>query len=137
MKISWLFAEHQPTLMRVPSPQSKSDISDFDNCMRRLGNSRVRRERGKRRIPRHRRCAADGVRDGGARAKALRGEPADEVAAEGGFAAEQMRAAGDVEDQAVGCIEPDQRRVAVAPVGDGVEQGWSASGSASATAIAG
>ncbi len=33
-----------------------------------------------------------------------------------------MRAAGDVEKQSVRRVEPDQRRVAVAPVGDRVEQ---------------
>ena len=38
------------------------------------------------------------------------------------LAAEQMGAAGDVEHEAVGRIEADQRRVAVAPVGDGIEQ---------------
>ena len=38
------------------------------------------------------------------------------------LAAEQMRAAGDVEHQPVRRIEPDQRRVAVAPVGDRFEQ---------------
>ena len=38
------------------------------------------------------------------------------------LAAEQMRAAGDVEHQPVRRIEPDQRRIAVAPVGDRFEQ---------------
>ena len=38
------------------------------------------------------------------------------------LAAEQMRAAADVEQDAVGRIGGDERRVALAPVGDGVEQ---------------
>ncbi|GCC48831.1 hypothetical protein chiPu_0033187 [Chiloscyllium punctatum] len=37
------------------------------------------------------------------------------------LAAEQVRAAGDVEEQAIGRIERDQRREAVAPVGDVVQ----------------
>ena len=46
----------------------------------------------------------------------------DQIARQRRLAAEQMRAAGDVEHQAVRRIEPDQRRVAVAPVGDRFEQ---------------
>ena len=42
--------------------------------------------------------------------------------AHGGFPTEQVGAAGDVEHKAVGRIEADQRRVAVAPVGDGVDE---------------
>ena len=38
------------------------------------------------------------------------------------LAAEQMRAAGDVEQDAVGHIERDQRRIALAPFGDGFDQ---------------
>ena len=49
-------------------------------------------------------------------------EPRDQIAGERRFAAEQMRAAGDVEHKTVRRIEPDQRRVAVAPIGDGFEQ---------------
>ena len=57
----------------------------------------------------------------------LRGQPPDDVGTQRCLAAEQMRAAGDVEHQASAVeqalrIEPDQRRVAVAPVGDGLEQ---------------
>ena len=50
--------------------------------------------------------------------QAARSKPQHEIARECRFAAEQMRAAGDVEQQAVGRIEPDQRRIAVAPIGD-------------------
>ncbi len=50
--------------------------------------------------------------------KTLAREPRHDVAAQCLLAAEQMRAAGDVEQKAVGRIEADQRRVAVAPVGD-------------------
>ena len=49
-------------------------------------------------------------------------EPRDQIAGERRLAAEQMRAAGDVEQQTIRRIEPDQRRIAVAPVGDGFEQ---------------
>ncbi len=38
------------------------------------------------------------------------------------FATEQVRAAGDVEEQAVDAVQRHQRREAVAPVGDGVER---------------
>ena len=48
-------------------------------------------------------------------------EPRHDVAAQRLLAAEQMRAAGDVEQEPVRRIEADQRRVAVAPVGDRVE----------------
>ena len=62
--------------------------------------------------------AADRVGDRDARAKTLMREPRDQIAGQRRLAAEQMRAAGDVEQQAVRRIEADQRRVAVAPVGD-------------------
>ena len=38
------------------------------------------------------------------------------------FGAIKMRAAGNVEQEAVGRIDREQRRVALAPIGDGVEQ---------------
>ena len=66
--------------------------------------------------------AADRVGNRDAGAQALLREPRDQIAGERRFAAEQMRAAGDVEQQAIRRIEADQRRVAVAPVGDGFEQ---------------
>ena len=65
---------------------------------------------------------ADGRRDGGARREAEAGHPRQQVVAQLLLAAEQMRAAADVEQDAVGRIGGDQRRVALAPVGDGVEQ---------------
>ncbi len=46
----------------------------------------------------------------------------DEIVAQLRLAAEQMRAAADVEQDAVGRIDGDERRVALAPVGDGLEQ---------------
>src|SRR5580704_8442047 len=67
----------------------------------------------------HRPGAADRVRDGGAGRKTLQPEPPHDVVAEGGFAAEQMRAARDVERQSIRRIEPDQRGVTIAPVGNG------------------
>ena len=66
--------------------------------------------------------AADRVGNRDAGVKPLMREPRDQIAGQRRFAAEQMRAAGDVEQQAVRRIEADQRRVAVAPVGDGFEQ---------------
>ncbi len=77
---------------------------------------------GRVREARHRPSAADRVGDGGAGRKALQPEALYDVAAEGGLAAEQMRATRDVEHQSVRRIEPDERRVAVAPVRDGLEQ---------------
>ena len=65
--------------------------------------------------------AADGVGDGGAGMETLRREAGEEVAAKCRFPAEQVGAAGDVEDEAVGQVEADERRVAVAPVGDAFE----------------
>ncbi len=53
------------------------------------------------------------------------------------FAAEQMRAAADVEQDAVGRIDGDERRVAQAPVGDGVEQAASAAASSGTAMSAG
>lgn len=49
-------------------------------------------------------------------------QPHDEIARQCRFAAEQMRAAGDIEEEPVGRIKTYQRRVAVAPVGDRFEQ---------------
>lgn len=66
--------------------------------------------------------AARRIGDADARAQALGGEPRDDIAGERRLAAEEMGAAGDVEHDARGCVDPDQRGVAVAPVGDRVEQ---------------
>ncbi len=49
-------------------------------------------------------------------------QAAHEVAGERHLAAEQMGAAGDVEQEAILAGEPDQRRVAIAHVGDRLEQ---------------
>jgi hypothetical protein len=49
-------------------------------------------------------------------------EPRDQIVGERGFAAEQMRAAGNVEQQTIRRIEPNQRRRAVAPIGNAFEQ---------------
>lgn len=45
-------------------------------------------------------------------------KPPEQVLPQGRLPAEQMRTARNVENEAVGTIETDQRRVAVAPVGD-------------------
>ena len=73
-------------------------------------------------ITRHRPRTADRIGDRDARLIALRRKPSQEIACEHRLAAEQMRAAGDVQQQPIRRIEPDQRRVAVAPVGDRFEQ---------------
>ena len=65
---------------------------------------------------------ADGRGDGGARCKAETRHAGEEIVAQLRFAAEQMGAAADVEQNAVGRIGGDERRVALAPVGDGIEQ---------------
>ena len=56
--------------------------------------------------------------DCGADRKALRGKCCANGFHQCCFAAEQMRAAGDVKQQPMRRIECDQRRVAIAPVGD-------------------
>ena len=68
----------------------------------------------------HAHPTVSGDRD--ARLQPALAQPPHQIARERRLAAEQMRAAGDVEQQAVRRIEPDQRRVAVAPVGDRFEQ---------------
>jgi hypothetical protein len=57
-----------------------------------------------------------------ARDKTLTLEPKQEIAGQRIFAAEQMRAAGDIEQQTVRRIEPDQRGVTVTPIGDRFQQ---------------
>ena len=66
--------------------------------------------------------AHGGAGDGGADHKTLRGQNAAHEPHHRGLAAEQMRAAGDVEKQAVRGIERHQRGEAVAPIGDGVQR---------------
>ncbi len=65
---------------------------------------------------------ADGRGDGGMGGQAEACHPCEKVVAQPGLAAEQVRAAADVEQDAVGRIDGDERRVALAPVGDGVEK---------------
>ena len=62
--------------------------------------------------------AADRVGDRGAGAQTLLRKPRNQIAGQRRLAAEQMRAAGDVEQQTIRRIEADQRRVAIAPVGN-------------------
>ena len=82
----------------------------------------ARRHQGRAAEMRDREGAADRIGDGGAGVQTLGGEARKDVAAHGGFPTEQMGTAGDVEHEAVRCIEADQRRVTVAPVGDGVDE---------------
>ena len=65
---------------------------------------------------------ADGAGDGDAISKAGRLQAAAEIGDQRVLAAVEMRAAADVEQQAVGRIAGHQRRVAQAPVGDRFEQ---------------
>ena len=60
--------------------------------------------------------------NGGACRKAEPGHPRKEIVAKFLFAAEEMRAAADVEQNAVGWIGGEEGRVALAPVGHGVEE---------------
>ena len=66
---------------------------------------------------------ADAAGDGDAIGKAGLLQPLAEIGDQRRFAAVKMRAAADVEQQAVGRIAGHQRRVAQAPVGDVFEQG--------------
>src|SRR5262249_5438291 len=65
---------------------------------------------------------ANGGGDGGACRKAEPRHPREEIAAKVLLAAEEMRAAADIEQNAVGRIDGDERRVALAAVGNGVEK---------------
>ena len=75
-----------------------------------------------RAIARHAPGAAHAVGDGNPRLETLMRQPRDEIAAHRRFAAEQMRAAANVEHQPVRRIETGERRIAVGPVGDRFEQ---------------
>ena len=95
------------------------------------GRDRQRRQRLAHCARRHHGGAAEArdreggpgrIRDRRAGLQALGGQALEHIAAHGGFTAEQMGAARDVEHQAVGRIEADQRRITVAPVGDAFEQ---------------
>ncbi len=65
---------------------------------------------------------ADGSGNGKRPGKARIVQPAAEIGDQFMLAAIKMRAAADVEQQAVGRIASDQRRVTQAPVGNGFEQ---------------
>jgi len=65
---------------------------------------------------------ADGRGDGGACREAEASYAREEIVAKICFAAEEVRAAADVEQNAVRRIRGDQRCVALAPVGKGSEQ---------------
>jgi hypothetical protein len=60
--------------------------------------------------------------DGGARRKILGGKTRFDVAGKLGFAAEEMRRAGNVEQKSVRRVARDERREAPAPVGNIIEQ---------------
>ena len=84
-----------------------------------FGAGRNRRRVGK---ARRRPGGADGVGDADAHGKAETGDARDEIRDQRRLAAEQMGAAGDVEQHAVGRIERGERRIAPAPVGDPLQQ---------------
>ena len=65
---------------------------------------------------------ADAGGNGGARRQAQTRHPREEIVAKLFLAAKKMRAAADVEQDAVGRIDGDERGVALAGIGDGVEQ---------------
>ncbi len=67
-------------------------------------------------------CADGRAGNRAADGKALRGQRRAQKMHQCGLAAEQMRATGDVEKQAMRRIERHQRREAVAPVGDVIQQ---------------
>ena len=71
---------------------------------------------------RHAPGASDRVGDRRLNVEPLRIEPINKIATEQCFSAEEMRAAGDIEHETVGRIEPDQRRITIAPIGDGEQQ---------------
>ena len=70
----------------------------------------------------HRPRADRGAGNRSADGKALPRQRAAHHLHQRGLAAEQMRAAGDIEEQAMRGIQRHQRREAVAPVGDGVQR---------------
>src|SRR5262249_21758878 len=65
---------------------------------------------------------ANGGGDGGARRKAESRHAREQIAAKVLFAAEEMRAAADVEQNALGRIDGDERRITLAVGGNGVER---------------
>jgi hypothetical protein len=73
-------------------------------------------------VSRHRPGAADGVGNRSPGPKTLPFETRHDAPAQRRFAAEEMRAARNIEQEPIRRIETDQRRVTVAPVGDGDER---------------
>ncbi len=91
--------------------QRRERVALFGRCnVRRIAEAR------------HRPGRADGRRDGGARREAEARHPRKEIVAQLCLAAEQMRAAADVEQDAVGRIDGDERRIALAASATAVEQ---------------
>ena len=70
----------------------------------------------------HRMGAAQGIGDRNPDCKPLRSEPPHEIAAECRFTSKQMGAAGDVEGKSVRRHEANQRRIAIAPIGNRFQQ---------------
>jgi len=66
--------------------------------------------------------APDSVRNGRLDIESLTIETMNEIAAERGFSSKEMRTARDIEHDPIRRIDPDQRRVAVTPIGDCNEQ---------------
>ena len=65
---------------------------------------------------------AYGGGDGGARGETKALHAREKIVTKFLLAAEEVRAAADVEQNAVGAIHGDQRRVALAPIGKGIEE---------------
>src|SRR5262249_58170918 len=65
---------------------------------------------------------ADGGGDGGTCRKAPTPHAREEIAAKIRLAAEEMRAAADIEQNAVGWIDGDERGIALTAIGNGIEQ---------------
>ena len=105
--------------------------ADPERGDRKIGDRlglRTRKNSAARAVMRKRPGGAGGGGDGAAHLKTLARETVKEVGEERFFAVimamagEKMRAAGDVEEQAVRKIERDERRIAVAPVGELFEE---------------
>ena len=107
----------KPTCARsvTVSGAIRSAASGSGSSASRVWSERMRSSRA---VARHRPRTAHRVGHRRARLKSLPCKPRHDVPAHRFLAAEQMRAAGDVEQQPVRRIETDQRRVAVAPVGN-------------------
>ena len=74
-------------------------------------------------VARVRACRVGGVGKSGPDMHPQPPEPGDQIVAQRFLAAEQMRAAADVEDQAIGAVDRDHRRIAVAAIGDALKPG--------------